>query len=126
MAVTPCKVCLSDSGASASSAAVSSVLAVTLQKRCGMSSMAADSTLRMRKIADVARVLCAAPSYIASRGNPVDGAAIIAQGHECLNLRYPGAPEFQWPLRTAKGVKRFRVSGRFESDDVTTECFTSP
>jgi DNA-binding transcriptional LysR family regulator len=76
-----------------------------------------DSTLRIRKIADVGRVLCAAPSYIEARGNPADGAEIVAQGHECLNLRFPGAPEFQWPLRTPRGPKRFRVSGRYESDD---------
>lgn len=76
-----------------------------------------DSNLRIRKIADVERVLCAAPSYIEARGHPVSGAEIVSQGHECLNLRFPGATEFQWPLETDKGVKRFRVSGRFECDD---------
>ncbi|ANT61971.1 LysR family transcriptional regulator [Salipiger sp. CCB-MM3] len=76
-----------------------------------------DSTLRMRKIADVARVLCAAPTYIARRGNPASGEALIAEKHECLNLRFPGATEFQWPLRTPEGTKRFAVSGRYESDD---------
>lgn len=76
-----------------------------------------DSTLRIRKIADVDRVLCAAPAYIARRGNPASGAEIVAEGHECLNLRYPGATEFQWPLVTPDGPRRFRVSGRYESDD---------
>ena len=76
-----------------------------------------DSTLRMRKIADVERVLCAAPDYIARMGMPNDGEAIVRDGHECLNLRFPGATEFQWPLRTQDGVKRFRVSGRYECDD---------
>ncbi|MGB1208685.1 MAG: LysR family transcriptional regulator, partial [Paracoccaceae bacterium] len=32
-----------------------------------------DSTLRIRKIADVERVLCASPAYIARHGAPVDG-----------------------------------------------------
>lgn len=76
-----------------------------------------DSTLRIRKIADVDRVLCAAPEYIAARGNPASGAALISDNHECLNLRFPGATEFQWRLITPEGPKRFRVSGRFEADD---------
>ena len=76
-----------------------------------------DSTLRIRKIADVDRVLCASPAYIAARGNPASGADLISQGHECLNLRFPGATEFQWRLITPEGPKRFRVSGRYEADD---------
>lgn len=76
-----------------------------------------DSNLRIRKIADVERVLCASPDYIAARGLPARGDQLVADGHECLNLRFPGATEFQWPLVTADGVKRFRVAGRYESDD---------
>ncbi|MDK3017806.1 LysR family transcriptional regulator [Pseudodonghicola flavimaris] len=76
-----------------------------------------DSALRMRKIADCPRVLCAAPAYIARRGSPADGAALVRDKHDCLNLRYPGAPEFQWPLQTAEGIKRVSVQGPFESDD---------
>ncbi len=76
-----------------------------------------DSTLRIRKIADVPRVLCAAPSYVATRGMPRDGDALLAERHECLNLRFPGATEFQWPLVTPAGPRRFAVSGRYECDD---------
>ena len=76
-----------------------------------------DSTLRMRKIADVTRVLCAAPSYVAGRGCPASGEDLIAEKHECLNLRFPGATEFRWPLVTPEGTKRFAVTGRYESDD---------
>ncbi|MGD9864072.1 MAG: LysR family transcriptional regulator [Pseudodonghicola sp.] len=76
-----------------------------------------DSTLRMRKIADCPRILCAAPAYIARRGMPDSGAALVRDKHDCLNLRYPGAPEFQWPLQTAEGVQRVSVQGPFESDD---------
>ena len=76
-----------------------------------------DSNLRIRKIADVERVLCASPEYIAARGHPASGDALISGRHECLNLRFPGATEFQWRLMTADGPKRFRVSGRYESDD---------
>jgi DNA-binding transcriptional LysR family regulator len=76
-----------------------------------------DSNLRIRKIADVERVLCASPKYIAARGNPVSGAALVEDKHECLNLRFPGATEFKWRLMTSDGVKKFRVGGRFETDD---------
>ncbi len=76
-----------------------------------------DSNLRIRKIADVGRVLCASPDYIERHGHPREGEALIADGHECLNLRFPGATEFQWRLITDEGPKRFRVTGRYESDD---------
>ncbi|MBJ6372448.1 LysR family transcriptional regulator [Sedimentitalea arenosa] len=76
-----------------------------------------DSNLRIRKIADVDRILCASPAYIERRGMPKSGIELVADGHECLNLRFPGATEFQWLLTTAEGPKRFRVSGRYESDD---------
>jgi len=76
-----------------------------------------DSTLRIRKIADVKRVLCASPSYVESRGNPRSGDELLANNHECLNLRFPGAVEFQWRLITADGPRKFRVPGRYESDD---------
>jgi DNA-binding transcriptional LysR family regulator len=76
-----------------------------------------DSNLRIRKIADVERVLCASPDYLKARGTPRKGDDLVSGGHECLNLRFPGATEFQWRLMTAEGPKRFRVSGRYESDD---------
>ncbi|NNF71386.1 MAG: LysR family transcriptional regulator [Rhodobacteraceae bacterium] len=76
-----------------------------------------DSNLRIRKLADCPRVLCAAPDYVARRGNPRDGAALVADKHDCLNLRFPGAPEFRWTLETPAGPERFNVTGPFESDD---------
>ena len=76
-----------------------------------------DSTLRIRKIADCARVLCAAPTYIAARGMPNSGKDLVEDRHECLNLRYPGATEFQWRLITKDGPKKFAVTGRYECDD---------
>ncbi|MEN9061295.1 LysR family transcriptional regulator [Ponticoccus litoralis] len=76
-----------------------------------------DSNLRIRKIADVPRVLCASPDYITRRGMPADGDALLAEKHECINLRFPGAAEFQWRLETPEGPRRFAVAGRYESDD---------
>jgi DNA-binding transcriptional LysR family regulator len=76
-----------------------------------------DSTLKVRTIADCPRLLCAAPDYIARRGMPVDGAALVTDRHDCLNLRFPGAKEFQWTLQTPDGPRRFEITGPFESDD---------
>lgn len=76
-----------------------------------------DSTLKVRQIADCPRVLCAAPEYVARRGMPADGAALVGDKHDCLNLRFPGAKEFQWALQTADGVRRYEITGPFESDD---------
>ena len=76
-----------------------------------------DSALKVRHVADCARVLCAAPAYIARRGMPADGAALVGDRHDCLNLRFPGAREFQWTLATPDGPRRFDITGPFESDD---------
>lgn len=76
-----------------------------------------DSNLRIRKIADIRRVLCAAPSYIKRRGKPANGTELVEQKHECLSLRFPGSTEFQWSLTTPEGPKKFRIEGRYESDD---------
>ncbi|MCX7889020.1 MAG: LysR family transcriptional regulator [Rhodobacteraceae bacterium] len=76
-----------------------------------------DSSLKVRAIADCPRVLCASPAYIARRGMPADGEALVAQRHDCLNLRFPGATEFRWTLMTPEGPRRFEIGGPFESDD---------
>jgi DNA-binding transcriptional LysR family regulator len=76
-----------------------------------------DSTLKMRTVADCPRLLCAAPAYVAARGMPTDGAALVADRHACLNLRFPGAREFQWTLVTPEGPRRFEIAGPYECDD---------
>ncbi|MBS9715682.1 LysR family transcriptional regulator [Pseudohalocynthiibacter aestuariivivens] len=76
-----------------------------------------DSNLKMRKITTCERVVCASPSYISRRGHPMSGAELVAKKHDCLALRFPGAPEFQWELMTEDGPKRYAVEGPFESDD---------
>lgn len=76
-----------------------------------------DSNLRIRKIADCQRVMVAAQSYLAARGTPKSGADLVNDKHECLNLRFPGATEFQWRLSTPDGPQRFAVTGRYECDD---------
>ncbi|MFZ9197959.1 MAG: LysR family transcriptional regulator [Paracoccaceae bacterium] len=76
-----------------------------------------DSNLKIRKIADVPRVLCASPDYVSSHGMPLNGDDLVSDRHECLNLRFPGATEFRWLLKTPTGSKRFRITGRYECDD---------
>ncbi|MFG6594250.1 LysR family transcriptional regulator [Sulfitobacter sp. 1A13368] len=76
-----------------------------------------DSTLRIRKVADCERVLCASPAYVAAHGHPRSGAEIDRGQHNCLNLRFPGATEFQWQLQGPEGAVKYDVRGRFESDD---------
>ena len=81
-----------------------------------------DSNLRIRKIADCERVLCASPAYLERKGHPKTGDDLADGSHDCLNLRFPGAPEFKWPLQTPDGTKRIPVNGPFETDhgDVLT------
>ncbi len=76
-----------------------------------------DSAMHIRKIADCPRVLCAAPQYLKSRGFPENPTELTNGIHDCLNLRYPGAPEFQWPLQLENGISKVAVKGPYESDD---------
>lgn len=76
-----------------------------------------DSNLKVRVLAECPRLLCAAPAYVAARGMPRDGVALVADRHDCLNLRFPGAREFQWTLMTPEGPQRYEIAGPFESDD---------
>jgi DNA-binding transcriptional LysR family regulator len=76
-----------------------------------------DSGLKVRVIAECPRLLCASPAYVARRGMPADGAALVRDRHDCLNLRFPGAREHRWTLQTAEGLQQFEISGPLESDD---------
>ncbi len=74
-----------------------------------------DSNLKLRKIMDTPRVLCAAPSYLEARGVPQSPDDL--HRHNCLLLRYPRSPEWFWTLATSEGPKRMDVSGSYDSDD---------
>ena len=77
----------------------------------------ADSNLRIKKIADCQRVLCASPDYVKKHGTPKSGHELERGKHNCLNLRFPGATEFNWRLNTVDGPKKYVIEGRYESDD---------
>ena len=76
-----------------------------------------DSNLRLRKIADCERVLCASPDYIARKGHPKSGEDVIANHHDCLALRFPGTTEYRWTLMTPDGPQKYSITGPYETDD---------
>jgi len=76
-----------------------------------------DSSLRMRGILDCERVLAASPEYLARRGEPVRPEQLVEDDHDCLLLRFPGAREYFWMLKTDEGPRKFEIRGPFDTDD---------
>ncbi|MCB1404770.1 MAG: LysR family transcriptional regulator [Rhodobacteraceae bacterium] len=76
-----------------------------------------DSTLKLRKIADCPRVLCAAPEYLTRHGMPQHPQDLLDQGHNCLLLRFPRSPEYFWMLDTPDGPLKLEVGGRYDADE---------
>lgn len=76
-----------------------------------------DSSLKMRGIMECERVLVASPSYIEKRGEPATPDDLVAGGHDCLMLRYPGVREHFWTLKTPGGWSKIDVRGPYDSDD---------
>lgn len=74
-----------------------------------------DSSMTIRKIADVERVLCASPRYLAERGVPDRPESLL--DHRCLLLRYPGTQQYRWTLEVEGEPRVFRVSGPLDADD---------
>lgn len=76
-----------------------------------------DSELRVRPVHVFRRVLCAAPSYIEKFGMPKNGSDLVNDNHQCLLLRFPGAAEFNWMLKTDGKPVKYSIPGPLESDD---------
>ncbi|HEV2571080.1 MAG TPA: LysR family transcriptional regulator [Beijerinckiaceae bacterium] len=74
-----------------------------------------DSSLTMRKIADVDRVLVASPAYLARRGKPQQIEDLF--NHECLLLRFPGSQQVRWSLLENGTARQVPVSGSTDADD---------
>lgn len=74
-----------------------------------------DSNLKLRKIMDCPRVLCAAPAYLERRGMPKTPADLLS--HDCLLLRYPHSPEWFWTLAVGEKTVKLEVSGSYDADD---------
>src|SRR5690606_41772241 len=71
----------------------------------------------MRGILDCERVLAASPEYLARRGEPVRPEQLVEDDHDCLLLRFPGAREYFWMLKTDEGPRKFEIRGPFDTDD---------
>lgn len=78
----------------------------------------ADSALVVRKLADFARVICAAPSYLERYGTPKIPADLL--NHNCLKLSSGQAWLNAWPFAAGEGINRLEVSGNFSSDSIGT------
>ena len=74
-----------------------------------------DSSFTQRKIADVRRVICAAPSYLERRGEPAVPDDLLR--HDCLLLRFPGSQQFRWTFGEGKKAVTVPISGPIDADD---------
>lgn len=74
-----------------------------------------DSSLVVRHIARIDRVLCASPDYLVRRGRPRTIADL--DKHACLLLRYPGSKQFKWTLEKGGKPTVASVSGHLDADD---------
>jgi DNA-binding transcriptional LysR family regulator len=72
-----------------------------------------DSPHVVRKIADLERVICAAPSYLARRGTPKTPADLRA--HDCIVVAVPGLN--RWPFRTRAGIDVTEITARVLTDE---------
>lgn len=66
-----------------------------------------------RKLADLQRVICAAPSYLKQRGTPQSAADL--QGHDCIVVAGPGLS--RWPFKTRAGIDVVSVRPRVITDN---------
>ncbi|PTR32573.1 LysR family transcriptional regulator [Luteibacter sp. OK325] len=73
----------------------------------------ADSSLIARSLAPNYRVLCAAPSYLARRGLPVEPLALV--GHDCIV--FGEQPTREWHFQHADGPVSVRVNPSFITND---------
>jgi DNA-binding transcriptional LysR family regulator len=72
-----------------------------------------ESPFIQRKVADLQRVICAAPSYLARRGPPRTAADL--KDHDCILVATPGLG--RWPFETRAGIEVVDVRPRVSTDD---------
>ncbi len=74
-----------------------------------------DSSMIMRKVAHVERLLCAAPAYLERAGLPKRPQDLLS--HECLLLRSANMRELRWTLTDQGKDLPVPVTGHLEADD---------
>ncbi len=74
-----------------------------------------DSSMIMRKVAQVDRILCAAPSYLEQAGRPLRPQDLLV--HHCLLLRFASLRELRWMLTDEGRDLAVPVTGHLEADD---------
>src|SRR4051794_17223805 len=56
----------------------------------------ADSTLRLKRLANSRRVVCASPAYLRNKGRPQHPDDLA--GHECILMRFGQTIDRDWPF----------------------------
>lgn len=69
----------------------------------------ADSTLRVRRLGEHARLVCAAPSYVATHGAPETPTALAT--HNCIVMRFGLELDNVWRFRSGRKALRVTVRG---------------
>ena len=69
----------------------------------------ADSTLRVKRLVENRRIVCAAPAYLATRGTPQHPDDLVH--HECLVMRYGLTTDRDWPFLIDGKERRVMVQG---------------
>ena len=75
----------------------------------------ADSTLRVKRLAENRRVVCASPAYLESRGTPQHPDDLVH--HECLVMRYGQTTDRDWPFLIDGKEQRVAVQGHRIAND---------
>ena len=73
-----------------------------------------DSSLIARRLAPCRRVVCAAPSYLAARGEPRTPAELA--GHDCLAYTYSATGDV-WEFTGPDGPETVRIKGRLRANN---------
>ncbi|MEM7733186.1 MAG: LysR family transcriptional regulator [Pseudomonadota bacterium] len=74
-----------------------------------------DGTLRTRKLGTAARIVCAAPAYIARQGTPSIPEDL--QDHQCLLMRFGQMLDRQWHFGEGDSATSVMVDGMLISND---------
>ena len=74
-----------------------------------------DSTLRVRKLSEGRRVVCASPAYLMAHGTPQHPSDLAQQ--QCILMRFGSSIHREWQFRAAGRTFKVLVSGRRIAND---------